>query len=157
GAACPSYASVYTATFGTTASASIDLSGNTLTIDLTSLANNPKSDANTVSGIQVFFNNTTVTGEGPLTQTGRLITIDNTNSATPGLMHDVGGTSAVESATHWAVSTSGADGVQLSTVGSAHVINLIVGQPNASDIFSNGNKSLLGAPPDRDPYILGTG
>jgi hypothetical protein len=151
-------ASVYTSA-ATGATATITISGSTLTVDLSSTANNPESDGQTVSGIQVFFNNT-ITGESGLTQTGRLITIDNVGSATQGAFHDVGTNgSADDTVAHWAVTSSGTTGVDLTTVPGtgSHVIDLIVGQPGTGGIYTTGNKSLLGEPPDRDPYILGTG
>lgn len=145
-----SNASVVYSASGTGASAGITISGNTLSIELTSTNNNPGSDGVTLSGIQLFFSNT-ITGVGSLSQTGQLITIDDKGTATEGTPHNVAG-----NPTHWADSLVGTNGVTLSTLSGSHVINLIVGDPGPGGIYT-GNKSLIGSPPDRDPYILGTG
>jgi hypothetical protein len=126
-------------------SATLNLVGDTLTIDLTSLLASPRSDAQEVSGIQIFFS-APATGSVLTSASGNEINITGgkggitTSNATDGTIG------------HWGTAVSGGS-VFLATAGTGAAggqpYDLILG-PGP---YTNANSSIIG----KDPQIDGTG
>jgi hypothetical protein len=134
------HASVYLAGLPGDASATITINNGSLTVALTSLLNNPISDASEVSGIQITFANS-FSGQSLTNSAGQLInisggsfTLDNTDSIT-----------------HWGLVASGTT-LSLQTVGGpvgGQPFDLIIG----NGPYTNANPSITG----KNPQIQNTG
>jgi hypothetical protein len=134
-------ASVYDATLAGDASAVITINNGSLTVSLTSLQNNPTSDASEVSGIQITFANS-FSGQTLTNSAGQLININSNHTFT---------LDNTDSITHWGLEASGKS-LSLETVGGpvgGQPFDLIIG----SGPYTNANSSITG----KDPQIQNTG
>lgn len=155
--AAPANAAVYTgAGSGTDGSvagtADITLGTGFLTVKLTDNTVNPNSIGQSLSDVEIAFANTL--GAATLTSaTGQLITINANGTIT----NDAG------NPTHWGVSVSGST-LFLATAGTGapggQPIDLIIGPPDASGLYSNSNNGhghITGGFDAHDPQLSGTG
>lgn len=127
------------------ATAAITPGAGTLTIVLTNSQADPRSAGDLLSGIEIGLGGTATLGS----QSGALITV----ASNTGPYATTGGPP-----THWGAGSSGGN-IFLETAGSFAVggapINMIIGPPNGSGNYANGNSSV--ADGHFSPYINGTG
>jgi hypothetical protein len=126
------------------AEATITISANNLAIDLSNLEGNPKDPGQEISGIQINFVSAVSGPTNPPTQTGSLIDIGQNGTVTP----------QPGSPTHWQDSESG-DTFTLTTIGNGTPIDMIIGPPDGSGVYSNANGGLTSG--NFDPFIQNTG
>jgi hypothetical protein len=146
----PASASVYMASGAATsgdgpvsASATLTLTADHLTVSLSSLINNPTSAGQEVSGIKVTFGQAIGTAS-LVSSTGTLIDIANNGSFS----------THVGSIDNWHVSTVGST-IDLLTIGGGQPDQMIIGGPGAGNLYTAANGSIKNG--QFNPWIQGTG
>jgi len=118
------------------AESTITISGNDITIDLSSLEGNPTSAGQEVSGIEITFASP-ISSPSLTSQSGSLIDIGQGGTVT----------SVSGSPMHWGAAESG-DTLYVATQGTGSPggkpSDLIIGPPNGSGLCSNANSSITG-------------
>lgn len=154
--ASASFASTITYT-SADASATFTTSAGEIVVSITALDNNPRSEVSAVAGLLFTLSSTPTSdalGSGSNAPSGTLI-----NEASNG-SYTVDTTDSID---HWGTGINAGNQICLSTVGTTgsgqncakggQPSDLILGEPNSNDLYSNANNGLN----NFDPYIQGTG
>lgn len=127
---------------------------NTITITIRDLEVNPTSVGQTINGVDFSLSNNKTAGS-ITSQDATLRTVTGTGA---GKYSDAGSpTTSVGAANTWNYVTNNSQGsnlgVMVTSLGNMAAVPTVIGDPNASNAYSNGNGSITG---NHNPFLAGT-
>jgi PEP-CTERM motif len=124
--------------------ATLHFSGNTLTVTVTNLENNPTSDIQSINGLNIVFANGQTTGS-LTSSSAQQVTINGSGGYT------LGSTGSTDWLFNSNVNDGSGAGVEITTIGNAHAPQTIIGGPGSNG-YSNANPSIT----NHNPFLYET-